>query len=190
MFIYCSATEHLNKHPYLLKIPISYDPAVVTGVAPDEYTEYVRKLQPSDPCIMVRSMLPISHMIEMCVTKVPFEITHDRDVLEILHQIDAYLEEVSDRIAVNPQVKAYVAKVMQLRPKVYRLFKIKLNQHPEWRKAYREESGIISIIEDMYRNLGVSELTPIAGLAQAPALNQYDNRPLSEKLGVAGYDDV
>ena len=178
--IYLSATEFINNRPYDLRVPSYYDPAQVENpIFIDE-----------DPRSFVRTRLPIAHMVEMRATKVPFDIADDKDVLDILHHIDAYIEEVQHSAAISVPIKSYISKIILLRTDVYRIFLKCMKRHPDWQQAYDNQSGIMAIITKLYGAMGIDvpSTNTIKSLANAP--NEYDMRPLSEKLATLKKGEV
>ena len=198
--LYSSATEHINKHQYDVLVPGYYTAPpqsapsaqmVVSRMCGNlmmskstyEETPIPPIFVSDDPHAFYKSKKAIYEMVDMMSSKVPFTITHDHDVLDILHSIDAYIEEAHPSASINQEVASYMGKIIILRKRIYTLFRRVLNRHPDWKEKYREQEGITAIIEQMYNIIGIPVPTltnTVESLAKAP--HEFDNRPLSEKL--------
>ncbi len=167
VMIYTSASAHVNTHPYDLITPVYYN-----GGQPIEYLtgEVAPIYNPIYSDAQVRSRWPIKNMIDMFITKTPFIIVHDRDVVAIFHTLDNYLLEVQDSVKLNiTEVVEYVKKILSFRVVMYDRFRKVLNKNPEWKKAYWSgEDGVKLVFELLNKIFGLEGPDPIEGLRKPP----------------------
>jgi hypothetical protein len=155
--IYATATDHINKHPYKLLVPphvlAIHREALIGDLFAPLYESYDHK-QPQ------RAMMPIARMVEFVISKTVFTIVDDYEVLEILHQIDAYVEEVLPLMRGDKAVASYVEKILRLRVRIYQLFRRVMSLHPDWKKVYSHGQNIFGVITQLYQLLGLSVDAP------------------------------
>lgn len=172
--IYASATDHFNLRGFKINRPAYYDPAVQSCKAIT--SGEVRPIyMPDVPDARVYSLMPCCDLMDMAVSRVPFEIINDRDVLEILHTCDNYLMEIRQQVEAGSYLHVSVAKnVAILRSKIYRLFRTVLNRHPDWKEKYIHGQGS-AVLRDFLKlatlMLGTSEqetFNPIENLRNPP----------------------
>lgn len=150
--LYASATDHINKHPYDV-----YVQAHFSGIHPEVERGIFKTpiYEPMDPNAKQRSSITISKMVELFTSKSSFDIAKDQDVVAILHHIDSYVEEIYPMKDRDAAIQPYIDKIINLRGRIYLLFRRVMNLHPEWRKAYSGQVGVFQIIVDLYRPLGL-----------------------------------
>jgi len=171
--IYATATDHINKHPYKLLIPPHVLSIHREALAGDLFAPFYES---NDHRQFQRAMMPIARMVEFNISKTTFTIVDDYEVLEILHQIDAYVQEVLPLMRVDKSVVSYVEKILRLRARIYQLFRRVLNLHPDWKKVYSHGQNIFGVIVNLYRLLGISVDAPQALLDElsiCPTVRSY-----------------
>jgi hypothetical protein len=154
--IYLTATDHINKHPYKVMVPPSVQiipEVVLTGKL------FAPIYQAFDPNMMQHGMYPIAQLVEFCITDTPFIIQDDYDVLKILHQIDAYMVEVFP-LRGNPEVSAFMTRILQCRAKIYVVFRRVLNRRPNWKTLYDHQDNIFGAIAKLYQSSGMTISMP------------------------------
>ena len=149
--VYQSATDHINKHTYAVTVP-PYVSGVHKQVLNGEL--FTPVYEAFDPFLFQRSRISISNMVSFNISKTPFTIIDDHDVLEILHQIDAYVEEVYE-LRHNKEISIYIEKILKLRPHIYKHFRRILNKHPQWYQAYDQGEGLFGTLQKLYKPLGI-----------------------------------
>lgn len=166
MRIFATATDHFNIHVYACMIPQYYMSDIPQIVKDGFLTTPIYDSE--DTKAMGRSLITISRMVQLKITKVPFQIIRDRDVLEILHAIDNYLKEVNKLD--DPVVKKYIKNVLQLRPDIYHNFRKILNRHPVWKEAYMGQTPMVSTLTSLYGllNMDISMVDPLELLRDPP----------------------
>jgi hypothetical protein len=196
--LYPSATAHINHHPYTAMIPpyIQIIPRVIeTGIF------FAPLYEAFDDKVPQRAKLTIAKMVEFVSSKTTFTIIDDYDVLAILHQIDAYVEEVYP-LRADERVKTYLDKILLLRQRIYTVFRRVLNRHPQWKQAYIGEEDIFTIMRQLYRPFGIElgiPATLLEELALCPTIranptpshgNRSDktNPPSSADMGSLYHD--
>lgn len=204
---YLTAADHVNHFPYDVTCPQSYTeiPAAMLGSGPTRrsttlaahgrgYVVTVRDLDLGpvapifdnpDPRAWGKAKMPICHLVNMHSLKVPFEVTHDLDVVTILHVLDAYLDEVGLTAQSNSDVKAYVGKVLGLRSVIHRHFRRALARHPDWRAAYlgTDRSGLLRLLQALVADRGddpFAEHLPAA--PPAPGARLSDGRGFADRV--------
>ena len=188
--VYASATEHINKHPYDVLIPLSY------GRIPDAVADgtFHPIHDDNDPKALYRSRLPIANFIDMHHTKVTFQYIKDEDILEIQHMLDAYLEEVSVSAMTNEAVTNYIKKVIPYRAEHNKCFLKCLNRHPDWKRQYKE-SDKISTLLDIFTNAHTIKPITTPNYIDTSSSNlgysgqPMDGRSLMEQLKGIKYDE-
>lgn len=155
MRIYPTVTEHINMRPYKLEVPAYYCrvPALVENgeIAPIFF---------GGAHDMTTARLPICNMIDMYITKVQFAFTEERDVMDVLLHMDAYLKEVYDAPSNSPEIQAYAKKMLAFRKQVSHMFKKLLNKHPDWKIIYNgESSGILKLMAELRSMIGEFDFT-------------------------------
>ena len=155
--IYATATDHVNLHPYSVSVPAHF--ATVIHRSVEEGNLFAPIYEPFDSRQQQSSMITIAKMVEFVISSTTFTITKDYDVLEILHQIDAYIDEVFPMIN-DKIVSTYVDRVLRLRSRIYVLFRRILNRRPQWQSAYGHENTLFEMLAEVYRPLGVSFKSP------------------------------
>jgi len=195
IIVYPTATDHINKHPYVVflpphaqdipedvgrKWPVRTSSIYVVGGAP--YRIRTRTAQTPSPFyeqfdekLDQRSLITISRMVTLLMSNTPFTIADDYDVLVILHQIDAYVAE-NYALRSEPAIMSYFEKILKLRTRIYELFKRVLNRHPQWKTAYTEEHGLFGFIRQLYQPLNITFDMPntlIEELAICPTVRDH-----------------
>jgi len=131
--------------------------------------------EPFDQHTPQRSKITIAKMVEFVVSRTSFTIVEDHDVLSILHQIDAYVEEVY-MLRTDDRVRAYIEKILALRVRIYIVFRRVLNRHPQWKQAYIGKDSIFTIMAALYRPFGVDlgiPSTMLESLLVCPTVRAY-----------------
>lgn len=189
--IYLTAADHINHHPYQLMVPAYYAPvgdAVLSGEVAPIY-------QPIDGHVRGVAWMPIKQMVIMYNTGVGFDLVKEMDIATILHQIDAYLEEVYETAKVDERVRQYLIRIKPLRDRFYICFLRLLNKHPELKKIYSgEDKGIMKLLQEMLAVSGAG--TPDAAgnfaipPAQAHAGNAQGAKPLDPSAPISSFYDA
>jgi hypothetical protein len=157
VIVYASATDHINLHPYDVMVQphfISLHKEVEKGTFKHPIYEAF------DPNLKQKSRITINKMVELYISKSSFDIFDDKDVLSVLHHIDAYVEEVYPLKATNEEVSRYIDRILELRSRIYFLFCRVLNAHPLWKAVYEQRRGIFSIIAEIYGPMGMATDLP------------------------------
>lgn len=160
--LYASATDHINKHIYYVTVPGYYQDVhreTETGQL------FAPVYEPFDSRAEQRAAITIARMVDLMIGRVPFTILDDKDVVQILHHIDAYVEEVF-ALRGDARITSYITKIIELRGFIYKLFRRVLNLHVEWKKAYSGNQGVFEIIQALYAPFGIPTDIP-AGLLDA-----------------------
>lgn len=154
--LYPTATDHINKHPYTILVPPH-----VFDIHKDiqQGNLFAPPYEAFDSNIPQRARATISDMVTYVITNTTFTIVNDYDVLVILHQIDAYVEEVF-HLRDNKTVATYIERILRLRARIYVLFRRVLNRHPQWKTSYMHEQGIFSFLSQLYGSIGVKADLP------------------------------
>jgi len=179
MRIYATATDHLNCHPYALKVPAHYQPHLASEFL--DGTFHAPFFDEPDPRALVRNMLPIKYMVSMFQQKVVFAFVEEKDTAEVLFAIDNYLMEVADLRLQDKAVAAYVNDVLQLRRAIYKEFAKVMGRHPEWHKQYDTRPEVMKLLDKLYSGNSNSS-HPVAALERPPVAELPIMRPLNEKL--------
>ncbi|CAM6000869.1 unnamed protein product [Sphagnum balticum] len=111
-------------------------------------------IQRSDENAQEYAPQPICNMIDMCATRTSFTICQDKDIVEILHYVDAYIAEAKFSAEHREDVRLYLKKVLFFRQKLYPLFNRILNRHPEWREAYTGKSTMAALMTELAAKIG------------------------------------
>lgn len=174
--IYITATDHINNHPYEVMVQ-----AHTTVNFSNKNTAPF--YEPMDHTIPQKSRIPISKMVEYFISRSSFTIIHDKDVLEILHQIDAYVKEVYPLKNINSEVEAYLEKILKFRERIYFLFRRVLNNHPQWKDSYKEQVGVFGVISELYSSIGMKVDVPeslMEDLRICPTVREYETQKSKE----------
>lgn len=147
--VYITATEHINKRPY----PALIQAHLAVNFGPKGHAPFY---EPFDSNSMQRSAITIAKMVELFTSKSSFIIVNDMDVIEILHQIDAYIAEVYPLKDRDEAVDKYIERILLLRDRIYFLFRRILNLHPQWKESYQDQVGVFSVMAELYRSIGVN----------------------------------
>lgn len=178
--LYITATEHINKHPYEVMI----QPHIAISFGPKFNGKHIAPLyEPFDAAALQKSRISIAKMVEYFVSKSSFTIINDRDVIEILHQIDAYVAEVYGEKSVNPEIEKYLEKILKLRDRIYFLFRRVLNLHPQWKTAYHQQIGVFNVMAELYRAIGMQIAVPetlMESLRICPTIREYEKLKADE----------
>lgn len=180
--IYTSATEHINKHGYdvlLQPYAVKIHREVELGIFKTPIYEAM------DHTVKQKSKISIAKMVELFISKSSFDIIDDHDVLDVLHHIDAYVEEVYPLKASNPAIEKYLEKILQLRSRMYFLFRRVLNKHPQWKQAYQRQVGIFQVMAELYKPLNVNIDLPetlLDELQICPTIRQNTKTPSSKNI--------
>jgi hypothetical protein len=179
--IYLTATEHINQQPYAVLIPpyvLDVHDAATAQESPTRIHTTVSQtlvlaqrvkiktlkmpapvFEALDQNLRHRAMITINKMVEFSISRTTFTIVEDYDVLVILHQIDAYVEEVYHRLD-DKAFSSYVDRLLALRERIYALFRRTLNYHPQWKTAYSHGDDIFGFLLRLYQPLGIRIDTP------------------------------
>ena len=167
--IYPSATDHVNKNPYTVYVPPHvfniHRQVLERELFAPPYEAFDAK-QPQ------KARVTIAEMVSYVISNTTFTIADDYDVLVILHQIDAYVEEVFP-LRGNKSVSSYIERILKLRSRIYTLFLRVLNKRPQWRSVYDRRQDIFAFILELYRPLGFEVDVPqgaIEELALCPTV--------------------
>ncbi len=186
--IYPTARDHINKQ--------TYDAMVAPSVFPihpliQDGTFSTPFYEPFDHRLPQKSKITIATMVEYAISQVEFTIIDDHDVVVILHQMDAYIEETWV-LRGQAAVRSYLNKMLTLRERFYVLFRRVMNRHPQWKQAYIGEQDILSYMREIYQALGFIINTPdtlLAALQICPTvraqkqLDQQVDRQAARTLG-------
>ena len=154
--LYATATDHINNHPYAVYLPphvLDIHKQVIGGDL------FAPLYEASDTNLKQKSMIPIAKMVELSISETSFTVINDYDILLILHQIDAYVEEVYP-LRSDPRIMPYIERILKLRSKVYLVFRRVLNWHPQWKSAYSHGNDIFGTILNLYKSIGISVGVP------------------------------
>ena len=184
--LYPSATEHINRRPYVVLVPPH-----VLGIhkAVLEQDLFATPYEAHDEKQPQKAMVTIADMVAYVISSTTFTIVDDYDVLVILHQIDAYIEEVFP-LRANKTVSTYIERILRLRARIYTLFCRVLNRHPQWKSVYGTRQDIFGFILELYRPLGLVVDVPqnaIEELAICPTIREHPDyfigllRPTSQQ---------
>lgn len=168
--IYFSAQQHFNERKYKINQPAYY--ATQAAQSKAIYTDGIKPIyEPIVPEAKVYAMVPICDMVDMAISRVPFQILQDRDVVEILHMIDNYLLEVRVPIeSGNGVFVRYAHNVIILREQIFKIFRSVMHRHKDWRAKYEMGSSAVrKFFELMSLNLGPQfSVDPIMNLRHPP----------------------
>lgn len=163
-----TAADWFNLMTFRLVVPEYYSPVQSAAIVNRDIMP-VRTPALADNRVFQR--LACRHMVDMFVTKVPFEFTEDKDVLRVFHIMDNWLMSVEPLIeSGNPEVIRYASNVLQFRQVFYRkAFLRVLNLHPSWKDVYRGGSSEVSAFTLLSAiATGFDSLDPIRALEKPP----------------------
>lgn len=189
MRVYATATEYFNKQTFDCLVPQYYIPDIPDIIKSGFLSTPI--YDPGELQSMGRTGVSASLMVKFKLTKVPFIIVNDKDVLHVLHIIDNYLEEVGD--LPDPTVQKYIENVLKLRPDIYKLFRSKLEEHPVWKEAYMGQNQMAKAVTSIYEMLGMSTnaVDPIEMLRDPPIKikeKETNKTDMSSTFGHTRYD--
>ena len=153
--VYPTAADHINKHPYQINYPSSYDPDPPTINDPNYGHYYVLEEDMALDSV-VHGLFPIKDMIQMRFVGVSFQIMYHKDVLNIYHVCEHYIREIYDIIEDNPAVQTYVYnKFIPFYEEIEEHARRVLNVNPSWKEDYiRKNTGFLTAIHDILKMKG------------------------------------
>ena len=166
--VFQTAADWFNQMTFRLVVPEYYSPAQSAAIVNRDIMP-VRTPALADNRVFQR--LACRHMIDMFVTKIPFEFTEDKDVLRVFHIMDNWLMSVEPLVeARRPEVIRYASNVLQFRQVFYRkAFLRVLNIHPSWKDVYRGGADKVSAFTLLNAiSSGFESLDPIRALEKPP----------------------
>ena len=180
MRIYATATDHVNNHVYDVMVQPHF---VGVPRLVEEGLFFAPFYEPYDHILKQKSKITIAKMVELFISNSSFDIIEDRDVLYILHTIDSYVEEVY-HLRTDDTVGKYIEKILKLRARIYTLFRIVLNRHPQWKQAYQKQIGVFEILRTLYSPLGGLPDLPETLLEQlriCPTIREHEASEKAQK---------
>ena len=140
---YVSLADLINKKPFKLLVPDTYEPYR----HPSKLERNEEPLYDGTGANAI-TFAPTKDIIDMCVTNVPITFFNMADAKEVLSYLDKYIRETWEYKDFMPDLKAFLAKVEI----AYRLLKNEVDRFDRF-KAFNDPNYRVSFIEILRKEM-------------------------------------